>query len=404
MTLPFKTLSDVELRGKIALVRVDFNSPIVDGKIADDSRIQMHSKTLQFMAEKGARVVVIAHQGRPGSSDFTSLDMHAEKLKQYVNFPVRFVDDITGDKALNSIKNLNDGEILLLDNIRKHPDELKKATPEELSKTELVKTLSSIADIYVNDAFAAAHRAQTSLVAFPLIMDSYAGIVMEREVKMLSKVKEGEKPLSLVLGGTKIDDSLDVAAHFIKADKADYILPGGLLVTIALAAEGIDIGVNMKILEKFKVVDLIDKMKELKEQTTAWIDIIDVALDVGSLRKEVKKDDPEIAKYPIKDIGTETAEVFLETIAKSKTVFLNGPMGVYEETEFRKGTEVVFNGIAHSQAFSIAGGGHTLAALSILDLMNEMDFVSSGGGSLIEFLKGKTLPAIKALQDAPNNK
>ena len=403
MTLPFKTLSEVDLKGKTALVRVDFNSPIVDGKIADDSRIRMHSKTLQYMAEKGAKIVVIAHQGRPGSSDFTSLDMHAEKLKQYVSFPVKFVDDITGEKAINAIKQLGEGEILLLDNVRKHPDELKKLPPEELAKTELVKTLSSVADIYVNDAFAAAHRAQTSLVGFPKVMPSYAGLVMEREVKMLSKVKEGEKPLALVLGGTKIDDSLDVAEFFIKADKADFILPGGLLATVMLAAEGIDIGVNNRVLEKFKVEGLVAKLKVLKEETTAWVDIIDVAVDEDGLRKEIRKDSPDIKKYPIKDIGTETIEKFLEAITKSKTVFLNGPMGVYEDEEFRKGTELVFTGIAKATAFSIAGGGHTLAALSLLGLTDEMDFVSSGGGSLIEFLKGKTLPAIKALSESPNN-
>ncbi len=404
MKLPFRVLSEVELRGKTCLVRVDFNSPIVDGKIGDDSRIRMHSETLNYMSERGAKIVVLAHQGRPGSDDFTDLSMHAEALKQYVSSPVSFVDDIIGKKAESAIRGLNEGDILVLDNIRKHPDELLKKTPEELAKTELVERLSALADLYVNDAFAAAHRAQTSLVGFPQVMPSVAGLVMEREVRALTRVQRGERPLALLLGGTKIDDSLDVAKFFIEKGQADFIMPGGLLSTVVIAARGLDVGeINMAVLEKFKVKHLISIATELLKGSNAWVDIIDVALDVDGRRVEVPATDPKITKYQIKDIGTRTAKAFVEAVNKAKTTFINGPMGVYEDEEFRIGTQKVFSGIAESSTFSVAGGGHTLAALALLDLTERFSFVSSGGGALIEFIKGKPLPAIEALAEAKNN-
>ncbi len=404
MTLPFRVLSEVELRGKTCLVRVDLNSPIVNGKIGDDSRIRMHSETLRYMSEHGARIVVLAHQGRPGSDDFTNLSMHAEALKKYVSSPVSFVDDITGEKARSAIKDLNNGEILVLDNIRKHPDELLKKPPEELAKTKLVQELSSIADLYVNDAFAAAHRAQTSLVGFPQVMPSVAGLIMEREVRALTRVQKGERPLALLLGGTKIDDSLDVAKFFIEKGQVDFIMPGGLLSTVIIAAKGFDIGdVNTAVLEKFKVKHLVGIAAELLETSKAWVNITDVAIDIDGKRAEIPVSDPRISEHQIKDIGTKTAEAFIEAIDKAKTTFINGPMGVYEEEEFRLGTRRVFTGVAESSTFSVAGGGHTLAALSLLGLTDRFSFVSSGGGALIEFIKGKTLPAIEALAKAKQN-
>ncbi len=403
MTLPFHTLNEVDITGKKCLVRVDFNSPIVDGKIADDSRIRMHSETLRYMSERGARIVVIAHQGRPGSEDFTDLSMHAEALRKYVSSNVSFVNDITGEKAKSSIQKLKDGEILVLDNIRKHPDELLKKTPEELAKTELVQELSRLTELYVNDAFAAAHRAQTSLVGFPQVMPSVAGLIMEREVRALTRVQNGDRPLALLLGGTKIDDSLDVARFFIERDKVDYIMPGGLLTTVVIAAQGVSIGeINMGVLEKFKVEHLIKSTATLLEKSQAWVNIIDVAIDIEGKRVEVPIDDPRINKYQIKDIGSKTSEAFVEVINKAKTTFINGPMGVYENEEFQLGTQKVFTGIAESDTFSVAGGGHTLAALVLLNLTDKFSFVSSGGGALIEFIKGKTLPAIEALIRAKN--
>ena len=240
------TLDDVALEGKTVLVRVDFNSPVdpETKKILDYTRIKRHGETtIKELAEKGAKVVVLAHQGRKGDPDFIPLKQHAEILGKVLGKPVKYVDDVFGEKAKNAIKSLKNGEILVLENVRTFDGETKKGTPEEHAETEFVKNLAPLADLFVNDAFAAAHRAHVSIVGFTAVLPSAAGRIMERELKSLSRVLENpEKPCVFVLGGAKADDSLEISRYVLSNNIADYVLTGGVVGHVFLAAKGVNLG------------------------------------------------------------------------------------------------------------------------------------------------------------------
>ena len=261
-------MDDFDFKNKTVLVRVDFNSPVDPNtkKVLDDTRIRAHAEsTIKELVNKGAKTVILAHQGRPGDADFISLEQHASLLGKALGISVKYVDDVIGKSAQDAIKNLKSSEVLVLGNVRGVPNEQNKGTPEEHSKTEFVKNLAPLADIFINDAFAAAHRAHISMVGFTAVLPSAAGRIMERELKALGKVLEApEKPSVFVIGGAKGDDSLDISKYVLKNGIANNVLTGGIIGHIFLVAKGFDLGKrNMAFLEKKKLMSLVPGIKEL---------------------------------------------------------------------------------------------------------------------------------------------
>jgi len=401
----FLTMDDFQFKGKTALVRVDFNSPIDPNtkRVLDDTRIRAHGETtIKELAEKGAKVVVLAHQGRPGDLDFTPLKQHAELLGKVLGKPVKYVDDIYGEKAQKAIKALRNGEILVLENVRNFPDEQKKGTPEEHAKTEFVRKLAPLADVFVSDAFAAAHRAHVSIVGFTAVLPSVAGRIMERELKALGRVLHSpEKPCVYILGGAKADDSLKISQYVLENKIADHVLTGGVVGHLFLAAKGVNLGkANMDFLEKKELMAFVPGIKELLATYPGKVEVpVDLAVDQGGKRKEIAVANLP-TDYSIYDIGANTIKKYNEIISKAKSIVISGPMGVYENKEFLKGTKSVFEAVTTSNAFSLAGGGHTIGALEELGLAKKMGYVSTAGGALIEFLMGEQLPGVVALEKA----
>jgi phosphoglycerate kinase len=405
----YKILDDFNVKDKVVLVRVDFNSEIDPNtkKVTSDVRIKAHAEsTIKELAEKGAKTVILAHQGRKGDPDYTPLKEHAKILQKILKCPVQYVDDVFGDKAKNAIKNLKAGEVLVLENVRSWDGETKSGTPEQHSKTDLVQNLAPLADIFVNDAFAAAHRGHVSMVGFTAVLPSAAGRIMERELKSLSKALEKpEKPSVYVMGGAKADDSLEISKYVLGNGIADYVVVGGVTSQLFLAAKGVDLGKkNMDFLAKKELTGLIPGIQALMKQYPDKILVPeDVALDVNGKRQEIP-----VSKLPtdysIFDIGTKTADKYSKLITKAKSIVVSGPMGVYENKEFNYGTKKVFQAIANSKGFSLAGGGNTIAAIQEYGLSDKIGYISTAGGALIEFLMGKKLPGVVALETAVKTK
>ena len=405
----YLTIDDFNVKDKVVLVRVDFNSEIdpETKKVTSDVRIRAHAETtIKELAEKGAKVVILAHQGRKGEADFTPLKQHAEILGKILKCPVKYVGDIYGEEAQAAIKNLQSGEVLVLGNVRGFDGETKKGTPEEHAKTPLVQKLAPLADLFVNDAFAAAHRAHVSMVGFTAVLPSAAGRIMERELKSLSRALETpEKPCVYVMGGAKADDSLEISKYVLGNGIADCVVVGGVTSQLFLAAKGVNLGkTTMDFLAKKELIGLIPGIKALMQKYPDGIMVpVDVALDVNGKRKEITVDQLP-TEYSIFDIGTKTAENYTEIISKAKSIVVSGPMGVYENKEFNYGTKKVFEAIADSKAFSLAGGGNTIAAIQEYGLTKKISYISTAGGALIEFLMGKKLPGVVALETAVKTK
>jgi phosphoglycerate kinase len=405
----YLTLDDVKVKDKVVLVRVDFNSEIdpETKKVTSDVRIRAHGEaTLKELAEKGAKTVVLAHQGRKGDADYTPLKEHAAILGKILKCPVQYVDDVFGEKAKKAIKALDGGEILVLENVRSWDGETKSGTAEQHAKTELVQNLAPLADLFVNDAFAAAHRGHVSMVGFTAVLPSAAGRIMERELKSLARALEKpEKPCVYVMGGAKADDSLEISKYVLGNGVADYVVVGGVTAQLFLAAKGVDLGKgNMAFLAKKELTGLIPGIKELMQKYSGNVMVpVDVALDVNGKRKEISVDELP-TEYSIFDIGAKTVENYAKLINKAKSIVVSGPMGVYENKEFNYGTKKVFEAIAKSKAFSLAGGGNTIAAIQEYSLTSKVSYISTAGGALIEFLMGKKLPGVVALENAVKTK
>lgn len=402
--LGIKTIDDIDVKGKTVGVRVDFNSPIdpKTGRILDDTRIRIHGETtIKELSDKGARVVILAHQGRKGEPDFVSLREHAARLSAILGREVRFVDDIFGEKAKNAIKALREGDILVLENVRFWDGERKKADPEVHAKSELVRELAPLFDAYVVDAFAAAHRPHASMVGFaPVVPHFVAGRVMEREIRALWRVRNNpERPCIYILGGAKAEDSAEIVRTVFKEDIADAVLTGGLVANLFLYASGVDIGrTNVEVLEKKGFLGLVDDIRALLDKYGEKILLpVDLGVKTDKGRVDVAVEDLPV-EQPIWDVGIKTAEKYAERIRAAKTVVMNGPMGVFEEPGFEKATVKVFEAMAGSDAFTLIGGGHTLAAAHKLGYIDKVKHVSTGGGALIEYLVKGTLPVIEVLK------
>ncbi|MEM2179202.1 MAG: phosphoglycerate kinase [Nitrososphaeria archaeon] len=400
--MKYKTLDDVNVKGKTVIVRVDFNSTVdpETKKLLDDERIKLHSITIKELADKGAKVLVLAHQGRPGDADFIGLGQHANRLKEILGRDVKFVEDVVGEKAVSAIKTLKDGEILLLDNVRSLQDEMAKKSIEEHANSMIVKVLAPLADLFVIDAFAAAHRAHASIVGFIPKLPTVLGRIMEKEIIAIDKVRSVEnRPIVYVLGGSKVKEGVEISEYVLSNNRVDYVLTGGLVAQLFLYAKGINLGeVNVKILKDKGLLDLVPKAKTLLDTFKEKIVTPkDLAVNSNGQRMEILTEELP-TEYEISDIGSKTMEYFTRFLSNAKAVFLHGPMGVYEDSKFIEGTRTVFKAAVEAKAFTVAGGGHTIAALSRLGLYDKVSYVSSGGGALLEALMGKKLPVIEAIE------
>ncbi len=396
--LELPTFDDVDLSNKKVLLRVDFNSPVEreSKKLMDTSRIKAHAPTIKELIEKGNSVVIITHQGRPGDDDFSTLELHRDALSDELGIDVKFVNDIFGPCALDEIKNLRNGEVLMLDNIRLAAEELIEASPDVQSRTYLVRRLAPLFDIYINDAFATAHRSQPSLVGFPLVLPSAAGRLMEKELVALSKIFNiEESPKVFVLGGGKVLDSIRIIENLSKKRIADRILLGGLVAEVFALAKGVNIGdQNKKILDNQGFLPLIPRARKVLLSGAP----VEIPVDfIVEGRDGMKENYATNVNGVIKDIGPETINVYSTLLNEAKVVVLRGPMGVIEDERFRIGTLKLMNSALSSDSYTIVGGGHLLSLLQFLNVNKDKLHISTGGGALLLFLAGERLPALDAL-------
>jgi len=404
MSIKYNTIDDFDIEGKTVLVRIDINAPVDphSGEILDDTRMKLHSETIKELSDKGGKVVILAHQSRPGKKDFTTLEQHSNVMAKNLNLEVKYIDSIFSSDAINSIKELDNHDILLLENVRFFSEESFNKSPQEQANTILVEKLSPFIDIFVNDAFAAAHRSQPSLVGFTATTPSAAGRIMEKELKIVQNALDNvEKPCVFILGGMKADDSIDVMENVLKNNTADYVLTTGLVANIVLFASGADIGIpNKELIKQKGYCDMVEKSKKLlKEFPSQIVYPVDVAIEnKDNEREDVAID--SIPDFPIFDIGVETIKKYAKLIRNAKTIFANGPAGVFENPKFAMGTEDILNAIASSEGFSIIGGGHIAAATVSMGFEDDVNHISSGGGACINLLAGKKLVAVEALKNS----
>jgi phosphoglycerate kinase len=401
----FKTLDDLPAAQRV-LVRLDLNSPVEDGQVQDNRRFERHATTIRELADAGHRVVCMAHQGRPGRDTFVSLDQHADILADHVGRDVGFVADTFGEDAIGAIRDLDDGEVLLLENTRMCDEELPEEDPQIKSETEFVQALAPEFDAYVNDAYSAAHRSHASLVGFPLVLPAYAGRVMETEYEANTAIaaREFEGRVTMAVGGTKATDVIDVMSHL--GDTVDDFLLGGVAGQLFLRAAGYPVGFDTE-----PGMDLFDSQWEENHELIEEImdergDQVTLAVDMAyegddGERAEVDVEDVEESDVSYLDIGTDTAEQYADVVRGSDAVFVKGALGVFEDERFAVGTVTVLAAIAETDCFSVVGGGDTSRAIEMYG-MSEDDFghVSIAGGAYIRALTGAELVGVEVLERA----
>ena len=388
-----KTFSPSDVAGKKVLVRVDFNVPLAGGRVSDDTRIKAHLPTLTALREAGAKIALVSHLGRPkGTVNLKyTLEPVGEELAKLTGWPVRFVSDCIGEKVDEAVADWKDGEVLLLENVRFHPE-------EEKNDMEFAKKLVKNFDVFVMDAFSAAHRAHASTRAAAELIPSFSGKLIDREITMLSAARdEPKKPFVLILGGAKVSDKIAVVENMLK--KADTILIGGGMAFTFLKAQGLEIGKSLCETEKLDfAAKMLEEAKALGVKILLPADaIVAPEFKADAPAKAVKADAIPQDEMGL-DIGPETAELFAKEILAAKTVLWNGPMGVFEMPAFAKGTEAVAKALADATAngaLTVVGGGDSAAAIALFKMEDKVSHVSTGGGASLEFFEGKSLPGIE---------
>jgi phosphoglycerate kinase len=387
------SVRDAQVKGRRVLVRVDFNVPLAGGEVGDDTRIRAALPTIELLRERGAALILAAHLGRPkGEKDpALSLAPVAERLGELLGTKVKMAPGvIEGDVDL-TCGALGPGDVLLLDNIRFEPGETK-------NDPRLAESLAQLADVYVNDAFGAAHRAHASTAGVADYLPAYAGLLLEREVSELTKVVESpERPLVVILGGAKVSDKVGVIDRFLEV--ADQILIGGAMCFGFFQAQGIETGNSL-----VEGVDLAKEALERAERSDCEL-LLPVDLVLGrEFSADTERKDSDGAEVPEGwmglDIGPRSAEAYAQAVAKAGTVLWNGPMGAFELEPFAGGTRAVAEAVAKASGTTVVGGGDSVAALNQFGLDDEVDWVSTGGGASLELLEGKELPGVEALLDA----
>jgi phosphoglycerate kinase len=391
------TLDDFDLKGKTVFLRVDMNCPINPEtlEISGTKRIEEAIETLQSLKE--AKVVIGSHQGRVGNSEYTGMDKHAKVLEKLMGRKIKYVEDTIGEAAQNAIKNLEDGEILLLDNLRLCAEENYEFTPENAAKTIMVSRLSKLFDLCVLDSFPSAHRSHPSIVGFPQVLPACAGRIVEREVRNLDEIMTVAKaPHVIVLGGSKIPDRLEAIKLLIQNGRADHVLLTGLIGNVFMRAQA-RIKSPLGIRREEEVVAKAHAL--IGEYPDVFATPVDIAIDKDGERVEM--DVREMGKGDkIFDLGPKTVEYYSKLIAGAGTVFISGPAGFFEKENFSYGTKALLNSVANSMATTIVSGGHLTTALKQQGLAGKINHVSTAGGALVLYLTGEKLPMIKALEDA----
>jgi phosphoglycerate kinase len=406
MPKDFLVIDDLPFQDKTVILRVDINSPVdpESGKILGLNRIKSHLKTIEYL--KDSKLVILGHQSRPGRGDFISLDSHAESIQKLLKRSVTFIDDLFGRYAQKHIKGMEAGDITVLQNVRFYSEEviLRNSPIDTLQQTNIIRNLSELGDFFVNDAFAAAHRQQPTIVGFTELLPSAAGLVMERELNALNKVLTSKlHPSIAILGGAKVKDSLEVAQNMLKHKIADKVLTTGLVANIFLLADGKNLGsANLEFLES-EFNDLKEITETAKKMLKKFKDKIAIPVDVAVNKSGTRqllsvKDLP--SDYLIHDIGLETIVKFTGMLKSAKVIIANGPAGVFELDEFSLGTDELFLAIANSKAYSVLGGGETLTSIDKLGINEDLNHISTGGGACINYLAGRKLPGVEALKNS----
>ncbi|MGQ9585624.1 MAG: phosphoglycerate kinase [Anaerolineae bacterium] len=411
MELDVLTLDDFQLQGKTVLLRVDINSPVdLETKaIKDDTRIQRCLPTIRELAEKGARVVILAHQGDPlDYQNFTSMEQHARVLSRLLGREVAFLDDVAGPAARERIRRLQDGQILLLENVRIHTEETiifeeeVSLSPAEQAKTYIVRNLAPLADLYVCDAFAAAHRSEPTLVAFQELLPSAAGRLFEEELRALTAVKANpERPCLFVLGGAKILDAFKMMRVALESGAADGVLTAGLTGQVILLAAGYHLGEESEaFLESKNLMQFVQPARELLANFGDRLHFpLDVAVVADGERREYGREELPVSGA-IVDVGHRTVADYATRIAAARTIFVNGPAGVYEKDISAYGTEALWRALAESPAYTVVGGGDSISAAKKFQVLDQFAYVCTAGGGLVRFLAGESLAVVEALRRA----
>ncbi len=390
-----KALKDFNFKNKKVLVRVDFNVPLDGDKVTDDTRIEAALPTIKFLMNEDAKVILMSHLGRPGGKvdEQYRMDPVADKLADLLGREVYKTDDSIGREVEEAIEKMDDGDVLLLENTRFHPG-------EKGNDPEYAKALASLADVFVNDAFGAAHRAHASTTGVAELLPAVAGFLIQRELEALGRATDNpEKPYTAIIGGAKVSDKMDVIKNIIS--RADYLLLGGGIANTFLLAKGLEVGDSLVEEDRVELAKVI-----MDEAAAKGIEVI--LPDDVVVAREFKAD----SEYKVVDVdkvskgwqildsgGPKTLKKYKDIIEKSKTVTWNGPIGVFEMDQFAKGTMELAKALAESEAYSVVGGGESAAAIKKAGVENEISHVSTGGGASLQFFEGKPLPGIEALDD-----
>jgi phosphoglycerate kinase len=409
MKYGINTLDDFDWGGKVVLCRVDINAPLdpETGGLRDITRLKGCAPTVRELAEAGARVVLLAHQGGDLEyHNYASTEPHAAVMSELTGRDVGFVDDVCGPAARDAVGRLADGDVLLLDNVRFCGEELTlferklDLSPEDQAKTLVVRKLAPLADLYVCDAFAAAHRSQPSLVGFEQLLPSAMGRLFEKEYANLARLREDPaRPCVFVLGGTKIQEAFPMMAAALRDGVVDTVLTAGLVANVMLAASGVDIGKpSMDFIRASQLEQFVEESKAiLAEHGDKVVLPADLAYVEGGERREVAAADLPVDAQLV-DLGHAAVAEYGARIASAGTVFVNGPAGVFEQPETEYGTRALWEAMAKTPGFSALGGGDSVTAMNRFGLGDRFDYVCTAGGAMVQFLSGKPMPVIEALK------
>ncbi|MCW1927571.1 phosphoglycerate kinase [Bhargavaea beijingensis] len=389
-----KSINDLDVTGKRVFVRVDFNVPLDGGHITDDTRIRAALPTIEKLAGSGAKVILASHLGRPKGqvNEDMRLAPAGKRLSELLGKDVRILPESTGDTVKEAVASMQDGDVVLLENVRFHEG-------EEKNEPELAKQFAELADLYVNDAFGAAHRAHASTAGIAEHLPAASGLLMEKELDVLGKaLAEPERPFTAIIGGAKVKDKIGVIDHLL--DKVDHLLLGGGLSYTFTKAQGHDVGNSLVEEDKIGLAkSFIRKAEEKGVKLHIPTDAVVASEFKADAETKIVRTDSIPEGWMGLDIGPETAAEYADVIRLSKTILWNGPMGVFEMEAFAEGTKTVAQAVAETEGYTIIGGGDSAAAVEKFGLADRMDHVSTGGGASLEFMEGKELPGVSALDD-----
>ncbi|WP_422124783.1 phosphoglycerate kinase [Planococcus sp. X10-3] len=388
------TMKDLDLKGKRVFCRVDFNVPMKDGKVTDDTRIRAAVPTIEYLIDKGAKVILASHLGRPKGEVNEEMRLAAAgaRLSELLHKDVKSLKESIGETVEKEITGLQEGDVLLLENVRFHAG-------EEKNDEELSKSFAALADVFVNDAFGAAHRAHASTAGIAQHLPSVSGLLLEKELDVLGKaLSEPERPFTAIIGGAKVKDKIGVIDHLL--DKVDNLLIGGGLSYTFIKAQGYEIGNSLVEEDKLELARTF--LKKAEDKGVKLYLPVDATV-ANEFSKDAETKHVKIEEIPADwmglDIGPDTADLYRDVIKNSKLIIWNGPMGVFEMEPFANGTRSVAKAMAETEGYTVIGGGDSAAAVEKFEVADKMDHISTGGGASLEFMEGKELPGVSSLTD-----